>query len=154
MTIKDRFRRALRKSDSSSSLSHSDTNTTANTANTSQSSLSAIQSLSTFASQQDPKPSAAPKLTKTFTWGHREKDPEKEKAREERRKAKKRGSKPVHPSEKPLTAQNLRHQEMLSHFTMTFGATRNEHLGAPSLGGVSPCCTRPASIIDTDEYGP
>lgn len=151
MTIKDRFRRALRKSDSSSSLSQSDSNTTANT---SQSSLSAATSLTQFSSQQQSPKAPAIRLTKTFTWGRdKERDIEKANAKEEKRKAKRRGNRPVHPSEKPLTAQNLRHQEMLSHFTMTFGATHHEHL-APSIGGVSPCGTRPASIIDMEEYGP
>lgn len=150
MSIKDRFRRALRKSDSSSSLSQSDTNTTTTTTttNTSQSSLPALSQQSH--SQKAP----AIALSKTFTWGNRDKDKEREKQekREQKKKQRRGGPKPMHPSEKPLTAQNLKHQEMLGHFTMTFGATnRSEHGG---FGGVSPCCTRPASIADTDEYGP
>ncbi|KAL1870528.1 hypothetical protein VTK73DRAFT_2602 [Phialemonium thermophilum] len=38
-----------------------------------------------------------------------------------------------HPSERPLTEMNLRHQEMLSHFKMEFGRGRRR----PSLGGRS-----------------
>ncbi|KAF3770517.1 hypothetical protein M406DRAFT_349268 [Cryphonectria parasitica EP155] len=51
----------------------------------------------------------------------------------------------LHPSERPLTEQNLRHQEMLGAFTMKFGRTRGLSSGnsrADSLdlggGGVAP----------------
>ncbi|KAJ3473313.1 hypothetical protein NLG97_g10380 [Lecanicillium saksenae] len=39
----------------------------------------------------------------------------------------------------------MRHQEMLSHFSMTFGASDPAQIETMSFIGVSPCCTRPSS---------
>lgn len=120
MAIRDRFRRAMRLSDSASdALSQTDSNGTTSTANTSQSSSDA------------PSKKSSSKLSRTFTFRSRDKG-SKDKKR-------------IHPSEKPLTAQNLRHQEMLSHFTMTFGASDPDQIESASFMGVSPCCTRPSS---------
>ncbi|KAL1877436.1 hypothetical protein Daus18300_002422 [Diaporthe australafricana] len=48
----------------------------------------------------------------------------------------------VHPSERPLTEQNLRHQEMLGTFTMKFGRSRRFSRGArSSFSGISPRCS-------------
>src|SRR4051812_42675872 len=100
MAIRDRFRRALRKSDSSdTAISQTDSNTT--TATTSE--TSSLHKSTTSSSR----------LTKTFTWGRREKD---DSDKESKRNKK---NKKIHPSQRPLTLQNLKHQEMLSHFNMT-----------------------------------
>lgn len=123
MAIRDRVRRALRKSEASDAItqtSSNSSNTTSSTANTSQSS------------------GTGSPLTKTtsrlFGFGSRDRG-SKDKDRKKR----------LHPSEKPLTAQNLRHQELLSHFTMTFGASDPNQIESLSFIGVSPCCTRPGS---------
>ncbi|KAK7697381.1 hypothetical protein SLS64_013572 [Diaporthe eres] len=48
----------------------------------------------------------------------------------------------LHPSERPLTEQNLRHQEMLGTFTMKFGRSRRFSRGArSSFSGISPRCS-------------
>ncbi|KAG8166163.1 hypothetical protein KVR01_004715 [Diaporthe batatas] len=48
----------------------------------------------------------------------------------------------VHPSERPLTEQNLRHQEMLGTFTMKFGRSRRfSRGGRSSFSGISPRCS-------------
>ncbi|KAK2592881.1 hypothetical protein QQS21_009413 [Conoideocrella luteorostrata] len=129
MAIRDRFRRALRKSDSSDdTISQTDSNTTTTTAATSE--TSSLHKSTTGSS----------KLARTFTWGRRSKD-ESEKESKRSRKNKK-----IHPSQRPLTLQNLKHQEMLSHFTMTFGASDQSQIETLSFIGVSPCCTRAPSL--------
>ncbi|KAL2752773.1 hypothetical protein ACRALDRAFT_1077903 [Sodiomyces alcalophilus JCM 7366] len=51
------------------------------------------------------------------------------------------------PREKPLTAVNLLHQEMLSQFTWTFGNRRDSISGRSSLyGGISPGTSRLPSM--------
>lgn len=118
MAIRDRVRRALRKSEASDALSQTESNGTTSTANTSQSSQGG-----------SPKKSSS-KLSRTWTFGSRDKSKDKKR---------------MHPSEKPLTAQNLRHQEMLSGFTMTFGASDPDQIESASFIGISPCCTRAGS---------
>jgi len=127
MAIRDRFRRALRKSDSSdTAISQTDSNTT--TATTSE--TSSLHKSTTSSSRH----------TKTFTWGRREKD---DSDKESKRNKK---NKKIHPSQRPLTLQNLKHQEMLSHFNMTFGASDPSQIESASFIGVSPCCTRAPSL--------
>lgn len=56
----------------------------------------------------------------------------------------------LHPSERPLTEQNLRHQEMLGTFTMKFGRSRRFSRGArSSFSGISPRCS-----VDSSAGGP
>lgn len=137
MAIRDRFRRALRKSDSSDSISQTEsTLTTTSTASTSRSSLSDASS------QQSHK--SAPRLTRTFTFGHRDK--EKDKTKEKEKEKKNKNKTRPHPSERPLTTQNLKHQELLSQFTMTFGTQNISQIEFYDSNGISPCCTRPCSI--------
>ncbi|KAH7329256.1 hypothetical protein B0I35DRAFT_40424 [Stachybotrys elegans] len=129
MSIRNQIRRALHKS-ASSADSSATTSTTASS-NNSQSSdtpLSSIKSSSSI-------------LSRAFTWSGREKDAEPKK--EKKTRSKKRYT---HPSEKPLTAQNLKHQEMFSHFTMTFGASDPSQIHRLSFDGISPCCTRRPSL--------
>jgi len=137
MSIRDRVRRALRSksggsASDSDSMSQSDSSpATPTTSNTSQSSES-VQSLTS-------------KLSRTFTFGSRDKEGNTAAASTNaaKDKSKKRRNRPLHPSERPLTAQNLRHQQMLNQFTMTFGTSNLSQL---DLDGVSPCCTRAPSI--------
>jgi hypothetical protein len=139
MSIRDRVRRVLRSksggsSSDSDSMSQSDTSpATPTSSNTSQSSDS-VQSLTS-------------KLSRTFAFGARDKESTSTSANAAataaKEKSKKRRSRPLHPSERPLTAQNLRHQQMLNQFTMTFGT---DNLSQLDLDGVSPCCTRAPSI--------
>ncbi|KAK5990298.1 hypothetical protein PT974_08565 [Cladobotryum mycophilum] len=142
MAIRDRFRRALRKSDSSDSMSQSDSNST--TASTRHSSSSEASSPIIPLTK-----SSSFRLTRTFTFGSRDKDKdnkEKPKPKEKARPRKSNNKVWMHPSQRPLTEQNLRHQEMLSHFTMTFGTSNASQLEDIDYDGVSPCCTRPSSI--------
>lgn len=87
------------------------------------------------------KSSFTEKLSRTWTWGSNNKEIKA-------RKPKSKGKKIVHPSEKPMTAQNLEHQEMLSHFQWTFGASRPEQIEDEDFMGISPCCTRAPSVVD------
>ncbi|KAG6031350.1 hypothetical protein E4U41_007596 [Claviceps citrina] len=128
MTIRDRFRRALRKSDSSgTTISQTESNTTTATTTSTASSLHKLTA-------------SGGKLARTFTWGRRSKD----ESADDSKKNKK--TKKLHPSQRPFTLQNLKHQEMLSQFTMTFGASDPDQIESFSFIGVSPCCTRVPSL--------
>ncbi|KFA67440.1 hypothetical protein S40285_00243 [Stachybotrys chlorohalonatus IBT 40285] len=131
MTIRDHVRRALRKSSASSRSNGTAATASPVSSNTSQSSESS-SSLHKTTSM----------LSRAFTWGGREKDD----GCKNQKKHSKNGKRVTHPSEKPLTAENLKHQELLSHFTMTFGASDPSRLDSMSFFGVSPCCTRRPSI--------
>ncbi|KAF7545491.1 hypothetical protein G7Z17_g9130 [Cylindrodendrum hubeiense] len=138
MAIRESFRRVLRRSDESDSSSQADSNTI-NTASSSKTSVSSKSSGSRLT------------RTRTWTWGSNN-NKTKEAAKE--RKSKSKSNKRItHPSEKPLTEQNLRHQEVLSQFTWTFGASRPDQVESDSFIGISPCCTRAPSIADYDTNG-
>ncbi|KYK58297.1 hypothetical protein DCS_05310 [Drechmeria coniospora] len=143
MSLGDRFRRAVRKSDSSDDASQAHSSAATSTTNASETS-----SLHTTAT-------AGSTFSKVFPFrsrsrsGSRQKSAEKESGRARGKDRKK----PIHPSQRPLTLQNLQHQEMLSQFTMTFGASDPSQIERLSFCGVSPCCTRPSSIdLDRDEF--
>jgi hypothetical protein len=148
MAIRDRFRRALHKSKSDTNMiqTMSDATTTpaATISNTSSETSSQPSSLRSQPTQ--------PKFT--FPWGRGDKGKEHHRKEEkEKKKTQKKtaSSKPMHPRDRPLTASNLRHQEMLGGFDFSFGSSPNrmsQLVSAKSLedDGVSPCCTRPASI--------
>lgn len=60
----------------------------------------------------------------------------------------------LHPSERPLTEQNLRHQEMLGTFTMKFGRSRRFSRGArSSFSGISPRCSVDSSAGNAGRWG-
>lgn len=138
MAIRESFRRVLRRSDESDSSSQPESNTATSSSKTSVSSKS-----------------SEPRLTRTWTWGSNKtwgtgtkaKEPTKE------RKPRNKTRRIVHPSEKPLTDQNILHQEMLSQFTWTFGASRPDQVEDDGFTGISPCCTRAPSIADYDPHG-
>ena len=137
MAIRDRVRRALRKSEASDSSSQPDTNalaTTTTTTNTSQSSNNTLEKTTT-------------RLARVLTFGNSSNSDKENEAREKKKKREKksRSNGRMHPRDKPLTDQNIRHQEMLSHFSMTFGASDPNQIETQSFMGVSPCCTRPGS---------
>lgn len=164
MTIKDHFRRALHKSNSSSTLDSNPASAYTATIAATPSNGSHSDMSATTSSGSDNARRHSLHLSRALTWVRGERDhpsrveQEKEKLRlqkEADKKAKsaaaaKRRKKPTHPSEKTLTAQNLRHQEMLSQFSWT-DALRAEHFGPGSVGGVSPCCTRPTSMVFAPE---
>ncbi|CAM1505603.1 Fc.00g112400.m01.CDS01 [Cosmosporella sp. VM-42] len=135
MAIRDNFRRAFRRSDSSGS-SQTDSNS------------SKINS--TTASSEASEPPSLHKTSSRLTWSWSSKEKDTTKERKPKNKTKKRV---IHPSERQLTAQNLAHQEMLSHFTMTFGASNPQQIEADSFMGISPCCTRTPSLAgdETDD---
>lgn len=144
MAIRDRIRHALRKSEASDAITQTSSNTS-NSSNTTTSTANTSQSSDTGASLQKSS-------SRLFGFGSRDKEPKATKANKTKEKKRR-----LHPSEKPLTAQNLRHQELLSHFTMTFGASDPEQIESLSFIGVSPCCTRRNSIsldISSEESTP
>ncbi|KAI5465848.1 hypothetical protein BGZ63DRAFT_420382 [Mariannaea sp. PMI_226] len=135
MTIRESLRRALRRSDLSDSSNSEAGSPNDSTTSSSKTSVSSKSSGS--------------RLTRTWTWGsNKEKEPAKE--RKPKKTAKKRI---VHPSERPLTEQNLRHQEMLSQFTWTFGASQPGQVQDFDFIGISPCCTRTPSLANYDLSG-
>ncbi|KAF5676757.1 hypothetical protein FHETE_2030 [Fusarium heterosporum] len=137
MAIREHFRRAMR-SDASSSSNIIDANTSGNiTATMTKSSQNSDKSDSSS------KSSLVNKLSRTWTWGSKDKDTTKE-----RKPKSKKGKKITHPSEKPMTAQNLQHQEMLSHFDFTFGASSPDQIEGDDFAGISPCCTRAPSVVN------
>jgi hypothetical protein len=85
-------------------------------------------------------------ISRAFTWSGRDKSDFNQPQPEKSPKQTKKRTPKLHPSEKPLTAENLKHQELLNHFTMTFGASDPSRLDSMSFYGVSPCCTRRPSI--------
>lgn len=142
MAIREHFRRALRRSSASSGSASASGEQSSSSAN--------MEKTTTAASSQTSlsSKSSSSLLTRTFTWGSKDKSKDKESQSKRSSKNKKR---PVHPSEKPLTAQNLQHQEMLSQFTWTFGASNPDQIEDDGFYGISPCCTRSPSIAgDSD----
>lgn len=136
MAIREHFRRALRSDASASNMV--DANTSGKiTATVTKSSQNSDKSDSTS------KSSLVNKLSRTWTWGSKDKDTTKE-----RKTKNKKGKKITHPSEKPMTAQNLQHQEMLSQFSFTFGASSPEQIEEDDFMGISPCCTRAPSVVN------
>ncbi|PHH84448.1 hypothetical protein CDD83_1933 [Cordyceps sp. RAO-2017] len=155
MAIRDRIRRALRSKSNSSasdSASHAGSSNTTTTA-TDASDTTSLRKINTTSTST---------FSRVFAFGSRDKghrhnnnnNPAGGKENRKDRKRHRPGKKPVHPSQRPLTLQNLRHQEMLSHFTMTFGASDPSQIESLSFCGVSPCCTRPASVdLDRADLG-
>jgi len=133
MAIRESIRRALRRSDLSDSSQSEATSPVNSTTSTSKTSVSSKSSGS--------------RLTRTWTWGSNKEQIQQAKERKPKNKTKRRI---VHPSERPLTEQNLRHQEMLSQFTWTFGASRPDQVEDDGFIGISPCCTRAPSLADYD----
>ncbi|PHH73926.1 hypothetical protein CDD80_3460 [Ophiocordyceps camponoti-rufipedis] len=137
MAIRDRIRRVLHKSHSSgsdSSSSHTDVNVP-----------TATPALTTRVDMG--KPSSPPSPFARVFHNFRSDEDRRGRGGEPRiPKTRRKGRKPIHPSLRPLTVQNLQHQEMLSHFTMTFGATDPDQIESLSARGISPCCTRTPSV--------
>ncbi|KAL7901457.1 hypothetical protein HDV63DRAFT_200340 [Trichoderma sp. SZMC 28014] len=142
MAIRERFRRALRRSDDSDTISQTEsTGTTSSSTRQSSSSESSAPQLSLKKTSST--------LSKAFSFGRGDsskKNEEKIARKQERARKRNEGRTYKHPSEKPLTEQNLKHQEMLSHFTMTFGASDPSQIIDSDFDGISPCCTRACSI--------
>jgi hypothetical protein len=150
MAVRDHFRRAVHKSDSSDNLSQTSGTSSSMTATTTTSNTS---DSSDGGSSLRKVPTN--RLARAFAFGSRDKardlEKEKEKELERQRKQQQKAKKnkiPLHPRDKPLTAQNLRHQEVLSQFTMTFGSSPNRmsQVITGNVPGISPCCARAGSI--------
>jgi hypothetical protein len=84
------------------------------------------------------------RLAKTLTWGSKRAD----KAEQPKKPKKPTPGKPLHPSERPLTEGNLRHQELLSAFSMNFGRRRASQGGGRTsfASNISPMGSRQASL--------
>ncbi|KAG6014068.1 hypothetical protein E4U43_006972 [Claviceps pusilla] len=144
MTIRERFRRALRRSDCSDTISQTESSSTTTT-------------VTSASSSSQKSTTSSGKLARTFPWGRRSKDELDRTAQDAKENhgggggggsssSSSKKSKKMHPSQRPLTLQNLKHQEMLSHFTMTFGASDPDQIESLSFIGISPCCTRSPSL--------
>lgn len=138
MAIRDRVRRALRKSEASDTISQTGSDTTAHTSQSSGSDGPALEKTTS-------------RLARVLTFGTSPDGKEKAKERAEKRdrKAAAQSSssrRRTHPRDRPLTTQNIRHQEMLAGFSMTFGASDPDQIETLSFVGVSPCCTRRGSL--------
>lgn len=178
MAIRDRFRRAMRKSISTGpSIRHTDTNltTSSNTSNESgQSDFSFSPQRQSFFSRaftwgtrrssrtafadnssadnsdhneeqnsQEMDLAEQINITLTRTASEAEREMKAEKKRQRKAKYKNANSGGMHPRDKPLTAQNLRHQAMLGTWTWD-EAVGNSRVSF--VDGISPCCTRPPSM--------
>ncbi|OAA71864.1 hypothetical protein LEL_09099 [Akanthomyces lecanii RCEF 1005] len=139
MAIRDRVRRALRKSEASDTISQTESNTTAHTSQSSGSDGPQLEKTTS-------------RLARVLTFGGSPDSKEKEKERAEKRDRKAAATasqssrRRTHPRDRPLTTQNIRHQEMLAGFSMTFGASDPDQIETLSFVGVSPCCTRRGSL--------
>lgn len=129
MAIRDHWNRMLRKSFSSSSSSAGDRSSSPVPED-------GTESLS--------KPTS--RLAKTLTWRSSGARPKSPTAPTQKKKKKAAQSQFVHPSERELTEANLRHQELLSGFTMKFGRRRASAGGRTSFSGISPGNSRQASV--------
>lgn len=131
MAIKDLF---SRKSVSSSS-SGGQTEATTTTTNTSDD-----------AGQEPVSPTAqrpSNRLAKTWSWRSNRAFKEEKKPKPKPKPQKQR----LHPSERPLTEMNLRHQEILSSFTFNFGRRKGSNGGRRSFAsGISPGNSRQGSL--------
>src|SRR5688572_25772519 len=179
MAIRDRFRRALRKSVSAGpTIRHTDTSLTTDSNTSNESGRSDFSSLSprrqSFFSRaftwgtrrssrtvfgdssnednSDNNDEQAPQgmglaqqinLTLTRTASEAEREMKAEKKRQRKAKYKNAGLGTIHPRDKPLTAQNLRHQAMLGTWSWDEAAGNSRH---SFVSGISPCCTRPPSV--------
>lgn len=133
MAIREHFRRALR---SDASATQAD-NQTAGKLTTAMTTSSATSDKSTSSKAS----SLASKLSRSWTWGSNKEQISAGKPKKSKRRI-------THPSEKPLTRQNMEHQEMLSQFTWTFGTSRPEQIEGDDFSGISPCCTRAPSVVN------
>ncbi|KAH8890802.1 hypothetical protein GQ53DRAFT_824058 [Thozetella sp. PMI_491] len=84
---------------------------------------------------------SAGRLAKTLSWRPK---PAKEQQRPE--------SIYVHPTERPLTEANLRHQELFSAFTFKFGRRKTSAGGRTNHSNISPGNSRPGSF-DAGAHG-
>lgn len=146
MALKDRWSRMLRKSVSSTSSSGpSDATGLSNDE-------SEIQpALTTAATAPNPPPQRpSGRLAKTFSWrsanGKDTSEAPAEAPAPPKAKSKPKQKQRMHPSERPLTETNLRHQELLSTFTMSFGRRRMSQGGRTSFSGISPGNSRQTSL--------
>lgn len=148
------WNRMFRKSVSSSS-SGGDQSTLSNPTTAASSSPPSDAGLAAATNKSPPPtPSSSKSSSWRFGWGgnsnatSEDAIPELSQMKKKKKKPK-RGSAAVHPSERELTEQNLRHQELLSAFTMSFGRSgaRKQSAGGRTSGsGVSPGCSRSASL--------
>jgi len=128
MALKDRWSRMMRKSVSSTSSSGGD----------------GVNSTSNDEGDSLSKPPS--RLAKTLTWRSANKTAASPTNQTSPTNKKKKAKEKPHPGERPLTEANMRHQELLSAFTMNFGRTRTSVGGRTSVSGISPGNSRQASV--------
>jgi hypothetical protein len=167
MAIRDRFRRAMHKSESSSNLAPSESNNTLATTTTTPTIITTTTTSETSSQESSLRREPTEQTAKfAFPWSktdtektHRRE--EKEKKRQEKQQLKQKKSiRHLHPRDRPLTSTNIRYQEQLGDWDFSFGSSSNRMSQlitdeSTSSFGVSPCCTRPGSIngdVD-DDYG-
>lgn len=150
MALKDRWSRMLRKSVSSTSSGGQN-----DTAGSSNDEGDLHQSVTAPTTASSPKRSTG-RLAKTWSWRSAvagttsagDTGSSGAPVAATPKPPKKQSKQRVHPSERPLTETNLRHQEMLSTFTMSFGrrARRPSQGGRSSFSGISPGNSRRGSM--------
>lgn len=145
MAIRERLRRVLSKP-SSSDLPSSPTGSMSQTESNNQSSGAGVSSTSS-----SNKSGGSPFPWKRSSKEKEERKEDKEDKKRERRRRRTTGI--VHPRDKPLTASNMRHQEMLSGFDFTFGSSPNRlsQVVPDGFEGISPCCTRTPSLCAPED---
>ncbi|KAJ9151990.1 hypothetical protein NKR23_g2827 [Pleurostoma richardsiae] len=152
MTFRDAWSRLLRKSASSSSTASSGAPTDV-TGTTSATTDHDRDSLKTDLSKQPSRlvswlGGAPPKKKKKRKKQRRQQQQQQQQEEEEEEEE---GA--LHPSERPLTRTNLRHQEMLSTFQFRFGSSG----GRRSNSGISPRGSRHPSaenaVVDGHRHG-
>jgi len=129
MALKDRWSRMVRKSVSSASSGGDGPNSASN-------------------DEGDSLSKPPSRLAKTLTWlstntATPSSPPSPTEERKKKKKATPAKEKP-HPAERPLTEANMRQQEMLRAFTMSFGRRRTSV--ATGFSGISPGNSRQASM--------
>lgn len=139
MAIRDKFRRAVGSSShkSTTSLSSSSSTHATETASTADSESS---------SSSSPSSSVADRKSRTRVFAWRPAKPAHDKEQEQKQQKKKNKNKTYSdPREKPFSEMNLRYQEILGSFELTFGTSHPEQLWNPD-GELSPGTSRQNSI--------
>ncbi|TLS31566.1 hypothetical protein PpBr36_03563 [Pyricularia pennisetigena] len=152
MSIRNTWNRMLRRTSTGSTTSSSSGSDTAITpASTAPSSpgwgpsatFSWLVPTSSKISSGSPSPTSGPAVA-TQPLPHSKSDKEKKKSKKYYSSSSSGNKKRVHPSERPLTKENLRHQELFANFS--FGEPDGSSRGFGSRhsydSGISPCNSR------------
>jgi hypothetical protein len=138
MAIRDKFRRAVGASQSTASSSSSSSNAATEPATPTSASSSTSGPTESPATERKIRP-------RTFTWRSAKTVEEKEQQQQQQKKGGNKKTAAADPREKPFTEMNLRYQEMLGSYELTFGTSHPEQLWNPD-SELSPGTSRQNSI--------